>query len=387
MSHYLGDEVKSAVLGTIKITRIFADYWRRIAKYGGALQLENRLLDNDEVWDVLAYMGRPQSKLEMERRLGQSVWDPRSFQNFKNNRAYIQNHMDEYLHAYLHYEERFKLLIDILHHEDTAKFFPPFVVRKQGKLGLIDYYLQGTPDVVFSRQVMDKYIPALPLQRCKEFPVFLRLYLEALMVVRDACKGLEDTVALFKTEKRSIFTPPPEPAYMKEKVFNKKSDRVQFVDSVAHSSQDDLMFDENDNGPDRERLLDEMSGDDLEDENDDNEMNAEESAEYDDEQIDRDVIQDEEKPTTNGRDSWLMNVRFDEKRPKVCFEFANNKTCKIMEATGKCKYSHHSDDVKNYSLMGPKAVGNLVKSFSPQQHSNTHSDTPPKYASKASRRS
>ena len=76
MSHYLWDEVNSAVLGTIKITRIFADYWRRVAKYGGALQLENRLLDNDEVWDVLAYMGRPQSKLEMERRLGQSVWDP-----------------------------------------------------------------------------------------------------------------------------------------------------------------------------------------------------------------------------------------------------------------------------------------------------------------------
>ena len=58
-------------------------------KYGGALQLENRLLDNDEVWDVLAYTGSPQSKLEMERRLGQSVWDPRSFQNFKNNRDYI----------------------------------------------------------------------------------------------------------------------------------------------------------------------------------------------------------------------------------------------------------------------------------------------------------
>eukprot|EP01042_Synura_sphagnicola_P004666 gene4666-5924_t len=67
------------------------------------------------------------------------------------------------------------------------------------------------------------------------------------------------------------------------------------------------MFDENDNGPDREILLDEMSRDDLEDENDDNEMNAEESAEYDDEQIDRDLIQDEEKPTTNDRDSWLMN--------------------------------------------------------------------------------
>ena len=76
------------------------------------------------------------------------------------------------------------------------------------------------------------------------------------MVVRDACKGLKDTVALFKTEKRSIFMPPPEPAYMKEKVFNKKSDRVQFVDSVARSGQDDLMFDENDNGPDREILLD-----------------------------------------------------------------------------------------------------------------------------------
>ena len=91
---------------------------------------------------------------------------------------------------------------------------------------------------------------------------------------------------------------------------------------------------------------------------------------------------------TNDRDSWLMNVRFDEKRPKVCFEFANNKTCKIMEATGKCKYSHHPDDVRNYlalTQMGPKAVGNLVKSFSPQQHSKTHSDTPPKYSSEGAR--
>ena len=75
-----------------------------------------------------------------------------------------------------------------------------------------------------------------------------------------------------------------------------------------------------------------MSRADLEEENDDNEMNAEESAEYEDEHIDRDVIQDEEKPSTNDRDSWLMNVRFDEKRPKVCFEFSNIRTCKIMEA-------------------------------------------------------
>ena len=82
--------------------------------------------------------------------------------------------------------------------------------------------------------------------------------------MRVACKGLEDTVALFKTEKRSIFTPPPEPAYMKEKVFHKKSDRVQFVDSVAYSGKDDLMLDENDNEPDRKMLLDETSRDGLE---------------------------------------------------------------------------------------------------------------------------
>jgi len=84
------------------------------------------------------------------------------------------------------------------------------------------------------------------------------------------------------------------------------------------------MFDENDNGPDREKLLDKTSRDDLDEENDDDEMNAEETAETSFRK------RTNPSPKTGILHFWLMNVQFDEKRRSVCFEFANNKTCQIM---------------------------------------------------------
>ena len=144
------------------------------------------------------------------RDRGQSVWDATSYSKFKNNRSYIQTYIDYYLHAWTHYKERFELLVEILCHEDTKKYFPVYVKRKNGTNGLIDYFVNGTPDVQFSRQVQEHYISQEEYERINDFPTFVDKYFRALKKLRDNSKLIEDTVSIFKGDKRSIFTPPAE---------------------------------------------------------------------------------------------------------------------------------------------------------------------------------
>ena len=102
------------LLATIRTEDRFENLWEKIKIFGGAVQAEHQLLDNNEVYSVLAYIARPKSKLEMDTWLGQSVWDPTSYSKFKNNRTYIQTYIDYYVHAWSHYRERFEILIEIL---------------------------------------------------------------------------------------------------------------------------------------------------------------------------------------------------------------------------------------------------------------------------------
>ena len=132
VTHYMDSRVLSIVLTTIKTEEKFEALWDRIKIFGGVLQTEHQLLTNREVYSVLAFIVRPKSKLEMERWLGQSVWDATSYAKFKNNRSYIQTYMDYYLQAWTHYRERFELLVEILCHEDTRRYFPAYIKKKGG---------------------------------------------------------------------------------------------------------------------------------------------------------------------------------------------------------------------------------------------------------------
>ena len=158
ITHYLDSRVMAILLATIRTEDRFADLWDKIKIFGGAIQAEHQLLDNNEVYGVLAFIARPKSKLEMDTWLGQSVWDSTSYSKFKNNRSYIQTYIDYYLHAWSHYRERFEILMEILCHDDTKKYFPAYVKKKNGVNGLIDYFINGTPDVGFTKQVNEKYI-------------------------------------------------------------------------------------------------------------------------------------------------------------------------------------------------------------------------------------
>ena len=129
-----------------------------------------------------------------------------SYAKFRNNRSYIQTYIDYYIHAWTHYRERFELLVEILYHEDTREFFPTYIKKKGGSNGLLDYFMNGTPDVQFSRLVSDRYIQTEKWEKEKDFNKCLDMYFKALKKLRDNNKLVEDTVSIFKTEKRSVFT-------------------------------------------------------------------------------------------------------------------------------------------------------------------------------------
>jgi len=172
-------------------------------------------LVNNVVYSVLTFIARPKSKLEMDTWLGQSVWDATSYGKFKNNRTYIQTYMDYYLHAWTHYKERFEILIEILCHDDTMKYFPVFVKKKNGVLGLIDYFVNRTPNVGFTKQINDKYITAERYEQIQDFPTFVDEHFRGLKKLLDHNKLVEDTLSIFKSGKKKIFTPPADAEYAK----------------------------------------------------------------------------------------------------------------------------------------------------------------------------
>jgi len=185
ITHYLDSRVMAMLVTTIKTEDKFEDLWEQIKIFGGVVQAEHQLLDNNDVYSVLTFIARPKSKLEMDTWLGQSVWDATSYGKFKNNRTYIQTYMDYYLHAWTHYKERFEILIEILCHDDTMKYFPVFVKKKNGVLGLIDYFVNGTPDVGFTKQINDKYITAERYEQIQDFPTFVDEHFRGLKKLRD----------------------------------------------------------------------------------------------------------------------------------------------------------------------------------------------------------
>jgi len=143
------------------------------------------------------------------------VWDAASYSKFKNNRSYIPTYSDYYLQAWTHYRKRFEMLIEILYHEDTRPFFPTYIKRKGSDNGLLDYFFNGTPDVQFSKQIREKYIDSEKWERIKDF---------------SAIKLVEDTVSIFKPDKKSIFTPPMDLEFNKGGASNfKRADRVQVL--------------------------------------------------------------------------------------------------------------------------------------------------------------
>jgi len=122
------------------------------------------------------------------------VWDKTFYNKFN---------IDYYLQAWTHYRERFELLVEIMYHEDTKLFFPTYIKWN----GLLDYVFNGTPDVQFSKQIRE-YIDSVKWDRMKDFSAIQDTYFRALQKLRDHNKLVEDTVSIFKPDKKSVFTPP-----------------------------------------------------------------------------------------------------------------------------------------------------------------------------------
>ena len=64
----------------------------------------------------------------------------------------------------------------------------------------------------------------------KDFSAILDTYFRALQKLRDHNKFVEDTVSIFKPDKKRIFTPPMDLEFKKGGAFNfKRADRVQVL--------------------------------------------------------------------------------------------------------------------------------------------------------------
>ena len=140
------------------------------------------------------------------------------------------------------------MLIEILYHEDTKHFFPTYIKRKGSENGLLDYFFNGTPDVQFSKQIREKYIDSEKWERMKDFSAILDTYFRALQKLRDHNKLVEDTVSIFKPDKKSIFTPPMDLEFKKSGTSNfKRVDRVQVLRAETEATKEgELMFPEED---------------------------------------------------------------------------------------------------------------------------------------------
>ena len=80
----------------------------------------------------------------------------------------------------------------------------------------------------------------------KDFSAILDTYFRALQKLRDHNKLVEDTVSIFKPDKKSIFTPPMDLEFKKGGASTfKRADRVQVLKEEAEKDEE-LMFPEGD---------------------------------------------------------------------------------------------------------------------------------------------
>ena len=69
--------------------------------------------------------------------------------------------------------------------------------KKNGVNGLIDYFINGTPDVGFTKQVNEKYITNERYDEIRDFKVFTDEHFKALN------KLVEDTVSIYSSPTRN----------------------------------------------------------------------------------------------------------------------------------------------------------------------------------------
>jgi len=366
ITHHLKSRALASVTNTIQREKVFRKFKKRIRRFDGVLQMDQQLLSNDEVFSVLKYIARPQSKLDMDKWLAQSVWDPDSYELFKR-KEYISSHMDDYVQAWSLYEVRFNSLIKMLGYKDAKKYLPVYIMKKGPHKGLVDYYLNGTPNPTFSYALLNAYIRADKQSKIKEFPDFQRSYFDVLQRLRAETKRLEDTSALFQVEKKPSFTPPSErKPLFKKSTGTKRESRVHTVDQGSR-----LMFDEDNEGNDSVPRV--TSSHDEDQGSTQDEGSEEDVAESEPTTV---SSKGEIKTSEETNDSWLATISFGPGRPYVCFDYAYTNRCPREEKGIKCQFSHDPEDIRKWKALkelGEDGAKSLVKSFGSNKSSGSSS--------------
>ena len=110
----------------------------------------------------------------------------------------------------------------------------------------------------------DRYIQTEMWER--DFNKSLDMYFNALKKLRDNNKLVEDTVSIFKTKKRSVFTPPADMEVSRSKVpaNMKRTSRVHGITAGNNSTGENLMFPDEEGYPEWDLPTDSIPDDKAE---------------------------------------------------------------------------------------------------------------------------
>ena len=224
----------------------------------------------------------------------------------------------------------------------------------------------------------------------KDFSAILDTYFRALQKLRDHNKLVEDTVSIFKPDKKSIFTPPMDLEFKKGGASNfKRADRVQVLKEETEK-EGELMFPEDDGA---------LNWDMPDDEEDSREDSHEEpqgiqTAEHQRQDNEfRAVAQGDADSESDREDAWLAAIQYTPGKKRVCFEFAKRGTCERLKTQGHCPYSHDDEDCEKFRAakkLGKDTIENIakeIKNRAPQGRSyeKTHTDGSPRASSPGAR--
>ena len=147
------------------------------------------------------------------------------------------------------------------------------------------------------------------------------MYFKALKKLRDNNKLVEDTVSIFKTEKRSVFTPPADMEVSRNKVpaNTKRTSRVHGITAGSNSSSgENLMFPDEVSFPEWDLPTDSVPDDEAEtNQGHHDEVLADVGSEISEDSLDPEN-QRIESTEPERDDSWLAAVQYSPNGRQVC---------------------------------------------------------------------
>ncbi|MFN9907712.1 MAG: hypothetical protein ACK56F_16565, partial [bacterium] len=123
MSH----STRAVIASEIKLHRngMFHQEFKQLVIPDALLYKSHQYLDNYQIYKVLRYIVRPQTKEDMDKVLQVSVWPSDTFDLFEDNEKNIYAYYTKYQYSSIQYLKNLNRLLDMV--QISEEFMPTYV--------------------------------------------------------------------------------------------------------------------------------------------------------------------------------------------------------------------------------------------------------------------